>query len=306
MKRALIAVFLALCFTLAAPVLAAPNTTAPSTAATNTTALTGTFGAVTVLDGGSGITFNEARLENHTIMLAHQFWYKGAAAPVNSVTERTEINLIVVKPNSTVSRGASSTPLTLSYVVRSGSDYLVCADQLSVYPSSFNVDNLLNYAFASAEMCVMTLADGSEYFIISATRALTEAPAVPITYIVQPNDTLDYIALNYYGVDNLGEYLYKANDEHFNATNGILEAGRPLILPVTLNGHPRLSGPLATGSERVYVIKAGDTLASIAQRFYKGHAEFSTYIYQRNSDRIKNPGLITVGQVIVLPVVAST
>ncbi|MBR1659520.1 MAG: LysM peptidoglycan-binding domain-containing protein [Oscillospiraceae bacterium] len=305
---------LALCFALAAPVSAAAstpgantnsntNSTGSTASNANANAVTGTFGPLTVVDGSSAITFGEARLEDHTILLAHQFWYKGAAAAVTTVTERTDIKVIVVKPGSTVTRSASATPLTLSYVTRNGGEYLVCADQLTVYPASFGVDRLLAYPFATAEMCVMTLADGTEYLILSGAARITEAPAVPISYVVKSGETLDYIALNYYGADKLGEYLQKENPEHFNATNGILEAGRELILPVTLNGHPRLAEPLAQGNELIYVIKSGDTLASISQKFY-GRSDFSTYIYQRNADRIKNPGLITVGQVIVLPVVA--
>ncbi len=310
MKKALIfGLMLALCLGLAAPASAAAATTAQTTAATtpgttaSTAAITGTFGPVTVVDGGSAITFSEARLENHAIMVSHQFWYKDAAAVVNTVTERTNVNLIVVKPGSTVTRSASATPLNFSFATRTGTDYVVSADRITVYPSSFNVDRLLAYPFANAELCVMTLADGAEYYIISAAMRLQEAPAVPIAYTVKYGDTLDYIALNYYGVPNLGDELKKQNPEHFNATNNVLEAGRDLILPVSLAGYPRLSEPLATGNELIYVVKSGDTLASISMKFYN-RSDFSNYIFQRNKDRIRNPGLITVGQVIVLPVIS--
>lgn len=259
-----------------------------------------TAGPVVVLDGGSVITFSQATTANKDIMLSRQIWYAGSALPVYTDSVRTNVNLIVTAPGCTVTRSQSATPLNLAYLSRVNAGYVVLADRFVSYPTSFTSDQLFAGALGGAELCLLTLSDGTEYYIIASKTVLVEAPALPMSYIVQAGDTLDGIALNYYGVDRLGKYLQDANPEHFEATYGILEAGRALTLPTTLNGVARLSAPLAKGNEKVYVVKAGDNLASIAKRFY-GDAKYSNNIYLRNADRVKNPALIQIGQVLVLP-----
>ena len=263
-----------------------------------------TYGPVTVLDGGSTITFSQAATATRDIMLSRQFWYTDYATPSYSESVRTTVNLIITKPGSTITRSQSGTPMNLSYLSRVNSGYVLRGDRLVAYPTSFSSDQLFGGALGGADLCLLTLSDGTEYFLISGASVLVEAPIVPITYVVQAGDTLDYIAVNYYGVNNLGKYLQQANPEHFAATGGVLEAGRDLILPATLNGVARLSGPLATGGELAYIVKTGDNLASIAQKYY-GDVKYVNSIVQRNADRIKNPALIQVGQVLILPVMGT-
>lgn len=49
-----------------------------------------------------------------------------------------------------------------------------------------------------------------------------------------------------------------------------------------------------------YTVKKGDTLWSIAKRYYGNGAKY-TLIYNANKDKIKNPNLIYVGQVFTIP-----
>ena len=269
------------------------------------TADTLTYGPVTVLDGGSAITFSQAATATRDIMLSRQIWYLGSATASYSESARATVNLIITKPGSAITRTQSGTPMSISYLSRVNAGYVLLADQLVAYPTAFTSDQLFGSAIGGTDLCLLTLSDGTEYYIISAATALAEAPVIPITYIVQAGDTLDYIGVNYYGVNNLGKYLQAANPEHFAATGGMLEAGRALTLPAALNGVTRLSAPLATGGELAYIVKTGDNLAAIAQRFY-GDVKYVNNIVQRNADRIKNPALIQAGQVLILPVISVT
>ena len=291
MKKALSLILaLALCVALAVPALAADTVA---------------YGPVTVLDGGSVITFSQAATATRDIILARQTWYTGYTAPSYSESARKTVNLIITKPGSTITRSQSGTPLNLAFLSRVDAGYVVRADRLVSYATSFTSDQLFSGALGGADLCLLTLSDNTEYYIISGAAALVEAPVVDISYIVQAGDTLDAIALNYYGKENYGQYLREVNKEHFMLTGGVLEAGRALTLPATLNGVTRFSGPLATGGELPYVVKAGDNLASIAQRFY-GNVKYVNNIVQRNADRIKNPALIQVGQILILPVIGTT
>ena len=51
---------------------------------------------------------------------------------------------------------------------------------------------------------------------------------------------------------------------------------------------------------RIYVVKPGDTLGSIAARFL-GDARHWRIIFDANRDKISNPNLIAVGMELVIP-----
>ena len=261
------------------------------------------YTTVSITDGTTSIVFAQGKLLEKDIMLSRQSRSAETGETLTSEAARTTINLIVVRTGSTISRNATGGPISLSFLTRNGSSYILTQDKLELYANSIAADKLFAYPYANAELCRVTLADGKEYYLISGATALKEAPAIPISYTVQPGDNLDAIALNYYAAQGLGDALKAANKEHFEATGGILEAGRDLTLPVTLSGHARLSEPLAKEGETIYIVRSGDTLAGIAIKFY-GKAENYTYIYQRNSDRMKNAGSLQVGQALVIPVIA--
>lgn len=51
---------------------------------------------------------------------------------------------------------------------------------------------------------------------------------------------------------------------------------------------------------RTYTVKKGDCLWAIAKKYYGNGAKY-TVIYNANRDKIKNPNLIYVGQVLTIP-----
>jgi nucleoid-associated protein YgaU len=61
-----------------------------------------------------------------------------------------------------------------------------------------------------------------------------------------------------------------------------------------------LTAPAASGKVEYYVIKSGDTLSAIAQKFY-GKGSAYPRIFEANREVIKNPDLIYPGQKIRIP-----
>ena len=51
---------------------------------------------------------------------------------------------------------------------------------------------------------------------------------------------------------------------------------------------------------KTYTVKAGDTLWALAAKYYGSGAQY-TKIYEANTDKISNPNLIYVGQVLTIP-----
>jgi hypothetical protein len=58
--------------------------------------------------------------------------------------------------------------------------------------------------------------------------------------------------------------------------------------------------PSKPKNETTYTVKDGDTLWAIAKKYYGDGSKY-TKIYEANKDKIKNPNLIYVGQVFVIP-----
>lgn len=62
----------------------------------------------------------------------------------------------------------------------------------------------------------------------------------------------------------------------------------------------RTTKPASTNSGKSYTVKSGDCLWKIAKQFYGDGAKY-TKIYEANKDKISNPSLIYVGQVLTIP-----
>lgn len=259
------------------------------------------YGPVIITDGNMNITFSQAKTATTTVMLARQNWVPESAVMAQTETERKAIELIVVSADCLVTRSGGSGAMNFAFVALSGSDYVVGADRMELYTSSFNAHTMISFPFVKAEMVLLTLSSGKEYFIVSEKTAVKEAPPLPMSYMVQPGDSEEMIALNYYGKDGLSEALKAANPEHYAATGGILEAGRELILPTTLGGMTLRKTPLLAPGESFYSIKSGDTLSSIALKYLDNAAAY-TKIIARNPDIIKDAStMLRVGTRIILP-----
>ncbi len=123
-----------------------------------------------------------------------------------------------------------------------------------------------------------------------------QVESTPGQYTVQPGDTLATIALNHYGSYDRHAAIYQANLTLFKNNNNRLDAGMVLTLPAE-----GLLAPLPTQDiKQVYTVKAGDTLATIAQQVY-GDGSLYTKIYEANKERLKSPNLIYTGQWLAIP-----
>ena len=120
-------------------------------------------------------------------------------------------------------------------------------------------------------------------------------PDVPGSYTVKKGDTWSNICINFYGTNAQRYALQKAN-------KGVaLKEGTVIILPEKMGKDSLIPAPAAGAGEKLYTVKAGDTLGKIAAAEYGKAGEYLA-IFERNADRLKNANTIYEGQVIVLPV----
>ena len=140
-----------------------------------------------------------------------------------------------------------------------------------------------------------------------------------MVYRVQLGDTLQSIALNYYGKSTAAitaaitnANIYRNPDgtlKHFAVTGGVLEADRDLVLPGVAAG-VSLRDPITRGSyvpydiAGIYVVRSGDTLSSISQRFY-GSTVLAGVLRAVNRATVPANGAISVGQWLLIPAYTS-
>ena len=146
----------------------------------------------------------------------------------------------------------------------------------------------------------------SERIIAPAAPAPAD-PAAPEEYVVQPDETLAYIAEKKYGDPNKWTLIARANPK---VNPNRMRIGTKLVIPnaaapvaeVAAAPAPDLAlepAP-ADGSPRTYVIKAGDMLSHIAKRFY-GTTAAVAKIREANADILADANILTEGVKIVLP-----
>ena len=142
-----------------------------------------------------------------------------------------------------------------------------------------------------------------EYRPLSAQPATPEQPEqpdqpavpdAPGTYTVKRGDTWGSICTNFYGTNAQRYALMNANK------NVKLKEGTVITLPEKLGKDTLIPAPAAAEGEKLYTVKAGDTLGKIAAAEYGRAGEYQA-IFERNADRLKNANTIYEGQVIVLP-----
>jgi nucleoid-associated protein YgaU len=78
-------------------------------------------------------------------------------------------------------------------------------------------------------------------------------------------------------------------------TNGDVDA-RAILATLVQTPAPKIVRPLGN----TYIVRPGDTLALIAQRYY-GTRDAVEDIYWANKDRLANPDALSVGQTLFLP-----
>lgn len=131
------------------------------------------------------------------------------------------------------------------------------------------------------------------------------APILPNFYVVQPNDSFWGIAKKLWG-DGTKYKLLKAA----NPRAGILRPGYSLTVPAISAATPTpppstvVITPRTPAAASEYVVKAGDSLWSIARKIY-GDGTRSKVIFEANRGRIKNMSDLRIGQSLRLPPTAA-
>jgi LysM repeat protein len=127
--------------------------------------------------------------------------------------------------------------------------------------------------------------------------SLTPTPEGPVTYIVEPGDTLSSIAEKF----NVDVFLLMAANDISDADQ--LFVNQELTIPAADYELPTatpLPGTLFPGQEIQYRVQPGDTLESIAAQFNST----ADAIAERNE--IEDPNAIGVGDVLIIPVNIAT
>jgi nucleoid-associated protein YgaU len=86
---------------------------------------------------------------------------------------------------------------------------------------------------------------------------------------------------------------------------GTDEKLKPVAKQVTATAEkqPAARTPAAktsTSTAQTYVVKGGDTLSKLAERFYNSVSKWEK-IYEANRDILKNPNYIYIGQKLAIP-----
>jgi nucleoid-associated protein YgaU len=102
-------------------------------------------------------------------------------------------------------------------------------------------------------------------------------------YAVKAGDTLRSIALGFYSDENQWPRIFNANRDQINDPD-VIQVGWILRIP----------------TDEPYTVVAGDTLRKIAQQFYGDENQW-TRIFDENRDQIDDPDVISVGQVLLIP-----
>ncbi len=265
------------------------------------------------VDGGGSVTFSAAKL----------------GEPVSKIDPRDDSSVsytpLILQPGSQITLGEGVKEFMLAVFRTEGNDKAVFTGM----GESMNTNGSVESAFAlldlednqfaviqSVDKDTVTfywlqLGDGAGATQPSQPAKPAEQPSKPsqpavtapegsVAYTVQKGDTLSSITTNYYGNNAQRYALYNANAEAFKKTGGKLLPGMVLSIPAVLNKVSRIPAAAAGAGEKLYTVKAGDTLGQIAAAEY-GNVNAYKAIFERNSDRLKNANTIYEGQVIVLP-----
>jgi LysM repeat protein len=122
-----------------------------------------------------------------------------------------------------------------------------------------------------------------------------------LAYTVQPGETLWGIAFNFYGSmqnETVGRII-AANQRDFDGINDMTQANAVITLPA-LGLRDPITRTHTDGAMGMYLVRAGDTLGSVANRFY-GSASLWNRIFEANRIRVSDPNRIYEGQWLVIP-----
>lgn len=129
------------------------------------------------------------------------------------------------------------------------------------------------------------------------TAAQPNQPVMGGIYVVQGGDTLSSIAQRAYGDASLWLAIYEANVGVIGGNPGMIYPGQSLRIPIAARPVAQNTSVQDQGQgQGIYTVERGDTLSSIAQRFF-GNADLWPQLHAANRSVIgDNPRLIFAGQ----------
>ncbi len=119
----------------------------------------------------------------------------------------------------------------------------------------------------------------------------TKLTVPAINYTVKPGDTLRSIAKKYFGSGDKWQQVYGINQDVVPASKK-LKAGTKLVLPV----------PVCC---TIYAVKAGNTLESIAKKFYGDSSKWEK-VYNANKNKIPSSKKLKAGTSLFIPALTYT
>lgn len=145
------------------------------------------------------------------------------------------------------------------------------------------------------------------------TRRPGDGDAVSETlriYVVRPGDTLSRIAARELGSNTLADNIFLLNRDVIDDPDHLVVGAR-IRLPVRESlgaastpspvvAPPATNAPVPGSRVRVHTVARGETLSSIALRYY-GASSGWRYLYEANQKTIPNPNQLTVGTELVIP-----
>lgn len=134
------------------------------------------------------------------------------------------------------------------------------------------------------------------------TRAVASPPkAAPRSYVVVEGDTLSGIAVMYYGTETGWARIAEANPD---VDPDRLRIGATLRIPAHSPRPPRQSTrtiTAATVNGKNHLVEEGDSLSSIAVRYYGRDSRWSK-IFEANRTLLQNdPDRLQIGMVLAIP-----
>lgn len=145
-------------------------------------------------------------------------------------------------------------------------------------------------------------------------RAPESAQAQPDAgeYVVESGDNLWVISKKVYGKGSQWRRIFEANRDRLGSPDAVLKVGMkleippgdasPTVRPSAPAGEAPWGSELADASGRTHVVESGESLYTIAKKYYgSGAKEKTDLIYAANRERLSNPEMLKVGMTLSIP-----
>ncbi|HID7510365.1 TPA: LysM peptidoglycan-binding domain-containing protein [Enterobacter hormaechei] len=152
-------------------------------------------------------------------------------------------------------------------------DETVSRSKRSVFGEDNNLDQMILIASLANAM--------PDSLHPSSGLSIEISPEKSESYIIKPGETLTSIAVKFYGKKKMSTIIYEANKDKFFGSDNV-SAGTKLTIP-----------------KMVYTVKRGDTLESIALKFYGNNKH--NIIYEANKKILSDKDSLPTGEKLIIP-----